>query len=158
MEKPKRQKLKVEELQIVEFWAIWRRLGKKIGVSHNHALGDEYVQYMNQALINFEAESLFMAHEKSDMKGWYRYLEDFPPSPEALHLLVLLGKENYLRINGINAGQKKGQKTRQVINQAIENQGDKTRKEVHSELREKGINQRSIDRHTAGKLKKNTKT
>jgi hypothetical protein len=51
---------------------------------------DEFGQYMENAIANFEAESLFIAFEKADMKGWTKYVQAHPPSPEALAVLMLV--------------------------------------------------------------------
>jgi len=154
MDKPKRQRVEMEELDLVSFWLNWRTLSKKIGLTSNYSSNDAYVNYMNQAIVNYEAESLFATFETADFTEWTRYLEEYPPSPEALYILVMLGKENYLRLRAKKAGEGKGRKNREVIKEAIDNQTSKTRKTVVFDLESKGISPRTINRHTAGKLKK----
>ena len=154
MDKPKRQRVEMEELDLVSFWLNWRTLSKKIGLTSNYSSNDAYVNYMNQAIVNYEAESLFATFETADFTGWTRYLEEYPPSPEALYILVMLGKENYLILRAKKAGEGKGRKNREVIKEAIDNQTSKTRKTVVFDLESKGISPRTINRHTAGKLTK----
>ena len=81
MEKSKRIKLKADELELVEFWANWQHLGKAIGISRSTKSKDEFSQYMDIAIANFDAESLFIAFEKADVDGWKRYVEEHPPTP-----------------------------------------------------------------------------
>lgn len=90
MVKANRQKLEASELDTVEFWANWREAGRAMGITPSPKRGDEYGQYMENAIANFEAESLFIAFEKADMEGWTRYVQDHPPSPEALAVLMLV--------------------------------------------------------------------
>ena len=95
MDKPKRQKLKKDELDKVEFWANWREAGRAMGLMPSLKRHDEFGQYMENAIANFEAESLFIAFEKANLEGWTRYVQDHPPSPEALAILVILGLEQH---------------------------------------------------------------
>ena len=158
MDKPKRQKLKKDELDKVEFWANWREAGRAMGLMPSLKRHDEFGQYMENAIANFEAESLFIAFEKANWEGWTRYVQDHPPSPEALAILVILGLEQHhgkLRAKG---GKAKGAPSRKTIADAIANRGEKSQKVVEAELREKGIRRRTIERHIAGKWPKNPKT
>lgn len=108
MVKANRQKLESSELDTVEFWANWREAGRAMGITPTPKRVDEYGQYMENAIANFEAESLFIAFEKADMKGWTRYVQEHPPSPEALAVLVILGLEQYQSQKGRMAGQESG--------------------------------------------------
>ena len=158
MDKPKRQKLKKDELDKVEFWANWREAGRAMGLMPSLKRHDEFGQYMENAIANFEAESLFIAFEKANLEGWTRYVQDHPPSPEALAILVILGLEQHhgkLRAKG---GKARGAPNRKTIADAIANRGEKSQKVVEAELREKGIRRRTIERHIAGKWPKNPKT
>jgi hypothetical protein len=157
MEKSKRIKLKADELELVEFWANWQHLGRAIGITRSTKSKDEFSQYLDIAIANFDAESLFIAFEKADVDGWKRYVEEHPPTPEALACLITIGLENYRKVIAKKAGKRKGAAERSIISDAINNQGNKTRKEVVFELQEKGISDRTIVRHTAGKLAKNPK-
>lgn len=108
MVKANRQKLEPSELDHVEFWANWREAGRAMGITPSPKRLDEFGQYMENAIANFEAESLFIAFEKADMKGWARYVQAHPPSPEALAVLVILGLEQYQSQKGRMAGQESG--------------------------------------------------
>jgi hypothetical protein len=90
MVKANRQKLLVSEIDHVEFWSNWREVGRAMGITPSLKRVDEYGQYMENAIANFEAESLFIAFEKADMEGWKRYVQDHPPTPEALAVLMLV--------------------------------------------------------------------
>jgi hypothetical protein len=79
-----------------------------MGITPNPKRVDEFGQYMENAIANFEAESLFMAFEKADMAGWARYVQAHPPSPEALAVLVTLGLEQFQSQKGRMAGHKSG--------------------------------------------------
>ena len=158
MVKASRQKLVDNQLELVEFWANWREAGRAMGITPSPKRTDELGQYMENAIANFEAESLFIAFEKADMEGWTRYVQDHPPSPEALAVLVILGLEQHhgkLRAKG---GKAKGAANRKTIADAIANRGDKSQKVVEAELRDKGISQRTISRFTAGEWPKKPKT
>ena len=157
MEKSKRIKLKPDELEMVAFWANWKQVSRAISNSPSIKSNDEFTKYMDIAIANFDAESLFIAFEKADVSGWKRYVHEHPPTPEALACLITIGLENYRKLVAKKAGKNKGATERSIINDAINNQGNKTRKEVIFELKEKGISDRTIVRHTAGKLTKNTK-
>ena len=112
MVKANRQKLLDSELDHLEFWANWREAGRAIGITPSPKRVDEFSQYMENAIANFEAESLFIAFEKADMEGWTRYVQAHPPSPEALAVLVILGKEEFLSQQGSIAGYKSGKARR----------------------------------------------
>ena len=69
MDKPKRQKLKKDELDKVEFWANWREAGRAMGLMPSLKRHDEFGQYMENAIANFEAESFKDALKlKKEMK------------------------------------------------------------------------------------------
>ncbi len=157
MEKSKRIKLNPDELEMVAFWANWQQVSKALSISPSTKSNDEFTQYMDVAIANFDAESLFIAFEKADVAGWKRYVQEHPPTPEALACLITIGLENYRKLKAKKAGEGKGSVQRSIITDAINNQGNKTRKEVIFELKEKGISDRTIGRHTAGKLSKNAK-
>jgi len=158
MDKPKRQKLKVDDLDEVAFWANWRALSRAMGLSPDYIKSDnEFHQYMNNAISNFEAECLLIAFEKADVVGWTRYVKDHPPSPETLAVLMFLGLEKHQEGLRIKGGKAKGETNRQLIKDAVANQGTKSPKVVKIELSEKGIPQRTIDRYTAKKLTKKPK-
>ena len=53
MDKPKRQKLKKDELDKVEFWANWREAGRAMGLMPSLKRNDEFGQYMENAIANF---------------------------------------------------------------------------------------------------------
>jgi hypothetical protein len=108
MVKANRQKLVLSELDPVEFWANWREAGWAMGITPSQKRVDEFGQYMKNAIVNFEAESLYMAFEIADMEGWTRYVQDHPPSPEALAVLIILGLEQYQSQKGRMAGQESG--------------------------------------------------
>ena len=108
MVKENRQKLVESELELVEFWTNWREAGRAMGITPNPKRVDEFGQYMENAIANFEAESLFIAFEKADMQGWARYVQAHPPSPEALAVLVTLGLEQFQSQKGRMAGNKSG--------------------------------------------------
>lgn len=112
MVKENRQKLVESELELVEFWANWREAGRAMGITPDTKRVDEFGQYMENAIANFEAESLFIAFEKADINGWTRYVQDHPPSPEALAVLIILGLEQYQSQNGRMAGQESGKARR----------------------------------------------
>ena len=58
---------------------------------------------------NYEAENLHRAFEQSsNMSDWKKYLQSYPPSPEALAVLVTLGLEQFQSQNGRMAGHKSG--------------------------------------------------
>ena len=108
MDKANRKKLKPSEIDYVDFWANWREAGRTIGITPSPKRTDELGQYMENAIANLEAESLFIAFEKADMEGWTRYVQDHPPSPEALAVLVTLGLEQFQSQKGRLAGRKSG--------------------------------------------------
>jgi hypothetical protein len=108
MVKANRQKLLDSELDHVEFWANWREAGRAMGITPSPKRVDKFGQYMENAIANFEAESLFMAFKKADKKGWTKYVQDYPPSPEALAILVILGLEEFQSQKGRMAGHKSG--------------------------------------------------
>ena len=63
----------------------------------------------NNLAANYEAENLHMAFEQaSDMGEWKKYLQDHPPSPEALAVLVILGLEQFQSQAGRMAGRASG--------------------------------------------------
>lgn len=157
MGKKNRQKFVESELELVEFWANWREAGRAMGITPNPKRVDEYGQYMENAIANFEAESLFIAFEKADKKGWTRYVKDHPPTPEALAVLVILVLEQHRKELGKQGGSAKGAANRKIIEVAIANQGKKTPKQVKMELVEAGIPLSTIEKHTAGKLPKRPK-
>ena len=99
MVKANRQKLLDSELDHLEFWANWREAGRAMGITSSPKRVDEFSHYMENAIANFEAESLFIAFEKADMEGWTRYVKTHPPSPEALAVLMLVavGEANKAR-------------------------------------------------------------
>ena len=158
MVKANRQKLEPSELDTVEFWANWREAGRAMGTTPSPKRVDEFGQYMENAIANFEAESLFIAFETADMEGWARYVQAHPPSPEALAVLVILGLEQYRKEIGAKGGKNKGASNRQKIDDAIANRGDKTPKAVRMELKESGIPMSTIEKKTAGRLPKKPKT
>lgn len=113
----------------------------------------------NKLAANYEAENLHMAFEQSsNMSDWKKYLKAHPPSPEALAVLVILGLEQHRKEIGAKGGKSKGATNRQKIDDAITNQGDKTPKQVRMELKEKGIGMSTIEKKTAGRLRKKPKT
>lgn len=158
MVKANRQKLLDSDLDRVEFWANWRVTGRAMGITPNPKRADEFGQYMENAIANFEAESLFIAFEKADMQGWARYIQAHPPSPEALAVLVILGLEQHRKEIGAKGGKSKGANNRKIIDDAIAKRGDKTPKVVKMELKESGIPMSTIEKKTAGRLPKKTKT
>jgi hypothetical protein len=59
----------------------------------------------NNLAANYEAENLHMAFQHaSDMEEWKKYLQDHPPSHEALAVLVILGLEEFQSQQGRTAG------------------------------------------------------
>jgi hypothetical protein len=63
----------------------------------------------NKLAANFEAENLHMAFEQSNnISDWKKYLQAYPPSPEALAVLVILGLEQFQSQKGRTAGQESG--------------------------------------------------
>ena len=158
MVKANRQKLEPSELDTVEFWANWREAGRAMGTTPSPKRVDEFGQYMENAIANFEAESLFIAFETADMEGWARYVQAHPPSPEALAVLFILGLEQYRKEIGAKGGKNKGAVNRQKIDDAIANRGDKTPKAVRMELKESGIPMSTIEKKTTGRLRKKPKT
>jgi hypothetical protein len=63
----------------------------------------------NNLAANYEAENLHMAFQhSSDMGEWKKYLQDHPPSPEALAVLVVLGLEQFQSQKGRMAGLESG--------------------------------------------------
>ena len=158
MVKANRQKLIDSDLDRVEFWANWRETGRAMGITPSPKRVDEFGQYMENAIANFEAESLFIAFEKADVGGWTRYVQAHPPSPEVLAVLVILGLEQYRKKIGAKGGKNKGAVNRQKIDYAIANRGDKTPKAVRMELKESGIPMSTIEKKTAGRLPKKPKT
>jgi len=53
---------------------------------------------LNNLAANYEAENLHMAFQHaSDMGQWKKYLQDHPPSPEALAVLMLLAAEEHAK-------------------------------------------------------------
>ena len=157
MVKANRQKLEPSELDTVEFWANWREAGRAMGTTPSPKRVDEFGQYMENAIANFEAESLFIAFETADMEGWARYVQAHPPSPEALAVLVILGQEQHRKKIGAMGGKSKGATNRQIIDDAVVNQGNKTPKAVRMELKEKGIPMSTIEKKTTGRLRKKPK-
>jgi hypothetical protein len=99
MVKANRQKLLDSEIDHLEFWANWSEAGRAIGIPQSPKRIERYSHYMGHAIANFEAESLFIAFEKADMAGWTRYVQDHPPTPEALAVLMLVavGEANKTR-------------------------------------------------------------
>jgi hypothetical protein len=158
MVKANRQKLVLSELDLVEFWANWREASWAMGITPSQKRVDEFDQYMENAIANFEAESLYMAFEIADIEGWTRYVQEHPPSPEALAVLVILGLEQHRKEIGSKGGKSKGATNRQKIEDAITNRGDKTPKAVRHELAESGIPMSTIEKRTAGRLPKKPKT
>jgi hypothetical protein len=52
----------------------------------------------NNLAANYEAENLHIAFQHaSDMGQWKKYLQDHPPSPEALAVLMLLAAEEHAK-------------------------------------------------------------
>jgi len=108
---------------------------------------------------NYEAENLHMAFQQaSNIDEWKNYLEKYPPSPEALAVLFILGLEQYRKEIGAKGGKNKGADNRQKIDDAIANRGDKTPKAVRMELKESGIPMSTIEKKTVGRLPKKPKT
>ena len=113
----------------------------------------------NRLAANYEAENLHMAFEQSsNMSDWKKYLQAHPPSPEALAVLVILGLEQHKTEIGTKGGKSKGAINRKIIDDAIANRGDKTPKVVKMELKESDISMSTINKRTAGRLPKKTKT
>ena len=113
----------------------------------------------NKLAANYEAENLHMAFEQSsNMRDWKKYLQANPPSPEALAVLVILGQEQHRKKIGAMGGKSKGATNRQIIDDAVVNQGNKTPKAVRMELKEKGIPMSTIEKKTTGRLRKKPKT
>jgi hypothetical protein len=105
------------------------------------------------------AELMYEAFCKSrDLSEWAQYLKDHPPSPETLAVLVVLGLEKHHERLRVKGGKGKGAKTREIIENAIANRGDKTPKQVKLELVDMEIAPRTIQRHTSRKLPKKAKT
>ena len=69
---------------------------------------------LNNLAANYEAENLHMAFQHaSDMEGWKKYLQDHPPSPEALAVLVILGLKEFQSEKGSKAGIESGKARRE---------------------------------------------
>jgi hypothetical protein len=70
-----------------------------------NGLFTQYDPELNNLAANYEAENLHMAFQHaSDMCEWKKYLQDHPPSPEALAVLVILGLEEFQSQQGRMAG------------------------------------------------------
>jgi hypothetical protein len=64
---------------------------------------------LNNLAANYEAENLHIAFQHaSDMGQWKKYLQDHPPSPEALAVLVILGLKEFQSQQGRTAGRASG--------------------------------------------------
>jgi len=67
----------------------------------------------NNLAANYEAENLHIAFQHaSDMGEWKKYLQDHPPSPEALAVLVILGLKEFQSEKGSLAGIESGKARR----------------------------------------------
>lgn len=150
MVKVNRQKLLDSEIDHVEFWANWREAGRAMGIPLSPKQTDKYGQYMENAIANFDAESLFIAFEKADMEGWKRYVQDHPPSPEALALLVLLGLEQHHKKLRAKGGKGKANKYDLIFSEVLAEKGDKPKHKVELELLNKGASQTTITRRLKG--------
>ena len=150
MDKPKRQKLKKDELDKVEFWANWREAGRAMGLMPSLKRHDEFGQYMENAIANFEAESLFIAFEKANLEGWTRYVQDHPPSPEALAVLVILGLEQHHKKLRAKGGKGKANKYDLIFAEVLAEKGNKPKHKVELELLNKGASQTTITRRLKG--------
>jgi hypothetical protein len=74
-----------------------------------NGLFTQYDPELNNLAANYEAENLHMAFQHaSDMGEWKKYLQDHPPSPEALAVLVILGLKEFQSENGSMAGRASG--------------------------------------------------
>jgi hypothetical protein len=68
----------------------------------------------NNLAANYEAENLHVAFQHaSDMGEWKKYLQDHPPSPEALAVLVILGLKEFQSEKGSKAGIESGKARRE---------------------------------------------
>jgi hypothetical protein len=150
MGKVNRQKLLDSEIDHVEFWANWREAGRAMGIPLSPKQTDKYGQYMENAIANFDAESLFIAFEKADMEGWKRYVQDHPPSPEALAVLVLLGLEQHHKKLRAKGGKGKANKYDLIFAEVLAEKGDKPKHKVELELLNKGASQTTINRRLKG--------
>ena len=150
MVKENRQKLVESELELVEFWANWREAGRAMGITPNPQRVDELSQYMENAIANFEAESLFIAFEKADLEGWTRYVQDHPPSPEALAVLVILGLEQHHKKLRAKGGKGKANKFDLIFAEVLAEKGDKPKHKVELEILNKGASQTTITRRLKG--------
>lgn len=62
-------------------------------------------QWIAAIWLEARAEMLFEAWLKSrNLAEWTRYLEEHPPSPEALAIALMLGREKYESTKGRKAG------------------------------------------------------
>ena len=150
MVKANRQKLLDSELDHLEFWANWREAGRAMGITPSPKRVDEFSQYMENAIANFEAESLFIAFEKADMEGWTRYVQAHPPSPETLAVLFLLGLEKHQERLRFKGGKGKAKKYDLIFEKVLAEKGDKPRHVVELELLNLGPHQSTINRRLKG--------
>jgi hypothetical protein len=112
----------------------------------------------NKLAATYEAENIHMAFQHaSDMGEWKKYLQDHPPSPEALAVLILVAVGRAHSERAALAGKGKGATGRKKIADAIANQGDKTPKQVKMDLVEQEIGLRTVETHSAGQLVKKRK-
>ena len=150
MVKENRQKLVESELELVEFWANWREAGRAMGITPDTKRVDEFGQYMENAIANFEAESLFITIEKADINGWTRYVQAHQPSPETLAVLVLLGLEKHQERLRFKGGKGKAKKYDLIFEKVLAEKGDKPRHVVELELLNAGASQSTINRRLKG--------
>jgi len=89
-----------------EHWAL-------LEYSKVNGLFTQHDPERNNLAANYEAENIYMAFQyASDMGEWKKYLQDHPPSPEALAVLVILGLEEFQSQQGRMAGHESGKARR----------------------------------------------
>ena len=105
----------------------------------------------NNLAANYEAENLHIAFQHaSDVGEWKKYLQDHPPSPEALAVLVLLGLEQHHEKLRAKGGKGKANKYDLIFAEVLAEKGDKPKHKVELELLNKGASQSTITRRLKG--------
>jgi hypothetical protein len=90
-----------------EHWAL-------LEFSKVNGLFTQHDPERNKLAATYEAENLHMAFQNaSDMGEWKKYLQDYPPSPEALAVLVILGLMEFQSEKGSKAGIESGKARRE---------------------------------------------
>ena len=85
-----------------EHWAL-------LEYSKVNGLFTQHDPERNNLAANYEAENLHIAFQHaSDMGEWKKYLQDHPPSSEALAVLVILGLKEFQSEKGSMAGIESG--------------------------------------------------